>query len=41
MLRDNIMIHPLNLAASARRRGFYAMAVLALLWGAIAWAMSA
>ncbi len=33
--------HPLDLAASARLRGVWAAGVLALLWLAIAWALSA
>ena len=41
MLWDNIMNNPLDLAASAGRRGIYAAGLLALLWAAIIWAMSA
>jgi hypothetical protein len=44
MLWDNVMsgwTHPLDLAASARRRAAWAAAILAGLWLAIAWAMAA
>jgi hypothetical protein len=44
MIRDNVMLrldHPLDLAAGARLRAAWAAALLALLWAAILWAMSA
>jgi hypothetical protein len=44
MLSDNIMqpwSNPLDLAASAGRRGAWAAGVLSLLWLAIAWALAA
>ena len=43
MLWDNIMAgwtHPLDLAASARLRLGWATGVVALMWLAIAWALS-
>jgi hypothetical protein len=44
VIRDNIMAwrnHPLDLAAGARLRVAWALALIALLWGAILWAMAA
>jgi hypothetical protein len=44
MLSDNIMpgwTHPLDLAASARRRLAWAAGLLGLMWAAIAWALTA
>jgi hypothetical protein len=44
VLCDNIMAswsNPLDLAASAGQRGRMVAVVLALLWGAVFWAMSA